>query len=218
MYTPPTLEGTLMVPGNAGGSNWGGVAVDEARQRLVANTMSLPWAVQLVPRDSIAAERARGDRSEYAELAPMRGTPYVLRRTSVLSPLGVPCGPPPWGQLAAVDLARGELSWQVTLGTTRDVTPLPLPFALGTPTLGAPLLTESGLVFIAATLDWYLRAFDAATGAELWRGRLPTGGFATPMTYRAGRRQFVVIAAMGYARAGVPVRDELVAFALPEAR
>jgi quinoprotein glucose dehydrogenase len=115
-----------------------------------------------------------------------------------------------------VDLASGELSWQVTLGTVRDITPLPLPFAFGTPTLGGPLLTESGLVFIAATMDWTLRAFDAASGKELWNGRLPTGGFATPMSYRAGGRQFVVIAAMGYGRAGVPVDDALIAFALPE--
>jgi quinoprotein glucose dehydrogenase len=207
-----------MYPGNAGGSNWGGVAVDDARQRLVANTQNLAWAVQLVPRESVDAERARGDRSEYSEYAPMRGTPYVMRRTLLTSPLGVPCSPPPWGQLAAVDLATGELSWQVTLGTLRDLLPLlPLPLRLGTPTLGGPLLTESGLVFIGATMDWYLRAFDAETGAELWKGRLPTGGMATPMTYRAGGRQFVVIAAMGYTRGGVPVRDELIAFALPPA-
>jgi len=218
MYTPPTLEGTLILPGNAGGSNWGGVAVDEARQRLVANTQNLAWAVQLVPRESIAAERARGDRSEYSEYAPMRGTPYVLRRTALLSPLGVPCNPPPWGQLAAVDLASGGISWQVPLGTTRDLTPLPIALALGTPTLGGPLLTESGLVFIAATMDWVLRAFDAESGKELWKGRLPTGGFATPMSYRAGGRQFVVIAAMGYDRAGVPIDDSLIAFALPESR
>jgi len=218
MYTPPTVEGTLMFPGNAGGSNWGGVAVDAARQRLVANTQNLAWAVQLVPRESVAGERARGDRSEYSEYAPMRGTPYVMRRAPVFSPLGVPCNPPPWGQLAAVDLASGELSWQVPLGTIRDITPFPIPLALGTPTLGGPLLTESGLVFIAATMDWYLRAFDAASGKELWKGRLPTGGFATPMTYRANGRQFVVIAAMGYGRAGVPVDDSLIAFALPESR
>jgi quinoprotein glucose dehydrogenase len=146
----------------------------------------------------------------------MRGTPYVMRRRTLLSPLGVPCNPPPWGELAAVDLSSGDISWQVPLGTIRDLTPLPLPLAYGTPTLGGPLLTESGLVFIAATMDWYLRAFDAATGEELWKARLPTGAFATPMTYRAGGRQFVVIAAMGYDRAGVPVRDELIAFALPQ--
>jgi quinoprotein glucose dehydrogenase len=166
-YTPPTFEGTLVFPGNAGGSNWGGVAVDDTRQRLVANTQNLAWAVQLVPRGSVDAERARGDRGEYSEYAPMRGTPYVMRRTLLTSPLGVPCSPPPWGQLAAVDLATGELSWQVTLGTLRDLLPVPLPLRLGTPTLGGPLLTESGLVFIGATMGCGRRAFPPAA----WRRR-----------------------------------------------
>ncbi|HEU4429717.1 MAG TPA: hypothetical protein VFT98_13230, partial [Myxococcota bacterium] len=82
-------------------------------------------------------------------------------------------------------------------------------------TLGGPLLTESGLVFIGATVDYYLRAFDAQTGEELWKGRLPTAAFATPMSYRAGGRQYVVVAAMGYGRGGIPVDDTLIAFALP---
>jgi len=216
MYTPPTLEGTLMMPGNAGGSNWGGVAVDEKRQRLVANTQSLPWAVTLIPRDDAAATTF--ERDEFAELAPMRGTPYVMARSLVMSPIGVPCNPPPWGALAAVDLAAGELSWQVPLGTLRDIAPVPLPLEIGVPNLGGPLLTESGLVFIAAAFDYYLRAYDAETGEELWKGRLPTGGIATPMSYRTreGGRQYVVIAAMGYGRAGIPVDDALIAFALPD--
>jgi quinoprotein glucose dehydrogenase len=214
IYTPPTLEGTLMVPGNAGGSNWGGVAVDEARQRLVANTQDLAFAVRLIPREGFDIDQAR-ERGEDAEYAPMRGTPFAMQRTMLMSPLGVPCMPPPWGRLAAVDLASGEISWQVTLGTIRDLTPIPLPIELGTPTLGGPLLTESGLVFIGATVDYYLRAFDAQTGEEMWKGRLPTAAFATPMSYRAGGRQYVVVAAMGYGRGGIPVDDTLIAFALP---
>ena len=216
IYTPPTLEGTLMVPGNAGGSNWGGVAVDQARQRLVANTQDLAFAVRLIPREGFDIDLAR-ERGEGAEYAPMRGTPFAMRRTLLMSPLGVPCMPPPWGRLAAVDLASGEISWQVTLGTLRDLTPLPLALELGTPTLGGPLLTESGLVFIGATADFYLRAFDAESGEELWKGRLPTVAFATPISYRAGGRQYVVIAAMGYGRGGLRVDDELIAFALPDA-
>jgi quinoprotein glucose dehydrogenase len=212
IYTPPGRGGTLVVPGNAGGINWGGVAVDEARQRLVANVQDLPWAVWLVPRDEPAPEIDR-----YGELAPMEGTPYRLHRELVVSPLGVPCTPPPWGELVAVDLGSGEVAWRTPFGTLRDLLPVPLPpITVGTPNLGGPLLTASGLVFIGAAFDRYLRAFDAASGEELWRARLPAGPQATPMSYRArdGGRQYVVIAATGYGRTGVPPGDAIVAFAL----
>jgi quinoprotein glucose dehydrogenase len=211
IYTPPALEGTLVVPGNAGGINWGGVAVDEASQRLVVNVQDLPWMVSLVPRDAPPPPLVR-----YGELAPMEGTPYRLRRELVVSPLGVPCTPPPWGELLAVDLASGEIAWRTPLGTLRDAAPIPLPpLTVGVPNLGGPLATASGLVFIGAAFDRYLRAFDAATGEELWRARLPAGPQATPMSYRArdGGRQFVVVAATGYGR-GMPPGDAIVAFAL----
>jgi quinoprotein glucose dehydrogenase len=143
-----------------------------------------------------------------------------VRREALLSPLGLPCIKPPWGQLAAIDLASGEIRWQVRLGTTRDISPVPVAWRSGTPNLGGPLVTASGLVFIGAAMDDYLRAFDAETGRELWKGRLPAGGQASPMTYLAdphpgdGGRQFVVIAAGGHSRAGTRLGDALVAFTL----
>jgi quinoprotein glucose dehydrogenase len=213
-YTPPSFEGSLMLPGNAGGSNWGGVAVDEETQRLIANTQDFPWAVALVSRED-ADPNARLEPDEYTENAPMSGTPYGLRRWRVSSPFGIPCSSPPWGELAAVDLAEGEIEWQVPLGTIRDVAPLPLPVELGIPNLGGPLLTAGGLVFIGAALENTFRAFDAESGEEVWSVRLPYGPQATPMTYRAGGRQFVVIAATGYGRAGLPAGDAIMAFALP---
>jgi quinoprotein glucose dehydrogenase len=147
----------------------------------------------------------------------MEGTPYALERVPLLSPLGALCNPPPWGVLSAVDVATGELRWEVTLGTTRDMAPWPLWLALGTPNQGGPITTASGLTFIAATTDHFLRAFSTDTGQELWSGRLPTSGHATPMTYRLGpeSRQFVVIAAGGHGLLGTPAGDALVAFALP---
>ncbi|MCP4005885.1 MAG: PQQ-binding-like beta-propeller repeat protein, partial [bacterium] len=190
IYTPPTIEGTLVVPGNAGGSNWGGVAVDEANQRLIANTQNLPWMVALIPR-SEAVDLKKEGRDEYAEFAPMRGTPYVLKRSLLMSPLGLPCSKPPWGELAAVDLVSGEIEWQVPLGTVRDLSPVPLPWKLGVPNLGGPLVTGGGLIFIGAALEKAFRAFDAETGEEIWNTRLPFGPQATPMTYSAGGRQFV---------------------------
>jgi quinoprotein glucose dehydrogenase len=215
IYTPPSLgEGSLMYPGNAGGSNWGGVAVDAERGLLVANVMQLPFVVSLFPSAEYESARAQ-QRHERVEISPQRGTPFALRREPLLSPLGVPCTPPPWGKLVAVDLEAGTIRWDVPLGTLYDVTPVPLPITLGTPNVGGPLLTGSGLLFIGAALDDFLRAFDAATGRELWRGRLPAGGQATPMTYLADGRQFVVIAAGGHGSAGSRLGDFMVAYALP---
>jgi quinoprotein glucose dehydrogenase len=134
----------------------------------------------------------------------------------MLSAIGIPCNSPPWGTLAAVDLATGEIRWQVRLGTVRDISPLPIPWKLGTPNLGGPLVTGGGLIFIGAAMDDYLRAFDVESGEELWKGRLPAGGQATPMTYRLDGRQYVVIAAGGHARAGTKLGGHLLAFALPE--
>jgi hypothetical protein len=110
-----------------------------------------------------------------------------------------------------VDTATGEVKWEVPLGTIQDLAPVPLPIRWGTPSQG-------GLVFIGASMDNYLRAFDLETGKELWKGRLPAGGQATPMSYRLGEngRQFVVIAAGGHGRLGTDIGDSVVAFALPE--
>lgn len=216
MYTPPAVnKPTLMYPGNAGGSNWGGVAADPVNRILVANTMDLAWIVYLIPREDVEeAKRQEPD----AEISRQEGTPFGMRREALLSSLGLPINPPPWGTLAAIDLSSGNILWQNPLGTVRDIAPVPLPVKFGVPNLGGPLITASGVVFIAAAMDDYLRAFDLKTGEELWKGRLPAGGQATPMTYRldpAGR-QYVVVAAGGHGRAGSRLGDSLVAFALPE--
>ena len=136
----------------------------------------------------------------------------------LVSPLGAPCTAPPWGTLSAVDLAEGTLLWEVPLGTLEGMAPWPVSRIRGTPTFGGPAVTASGLIFIAATTDPYLRAFDVETGEELWRGELPTTGNAVPMTYRvrAEGRQYVVIAAGGHFSGQTPAGDHLVAFALPE--
>ena len=141
-----------------------------------------------------------------------------MTRDFLVSFLGLPCSPPPWGTLVGIDLATGELRWEVPLGTTEDLAPLPFGLGLGVPSQGGPIVTASGLVFIAATMDDYLRAFDVESGEELWRGRLPAGGQATPLTYRVGQdsKQFVVIAAGGHALMGTTQGDAVVAFTLGE--
>jgi quinoprotein glucose dehydrogenase len=212
IYTPPTVRGSIMYPGNAGGVNWGGVAVHPRRQLLVTNTLDVPWMVRMVPRAEFAAEKQRYPGQE---VSPQDGTPFGMRRELLLSPLGLPCNRPPWGTLVAVDLASGDIAWQVPLGTTRDLLPIPISINLGTPSLGGPAITESGLVFIGAAMDDYLRAFDLASGEELWWARLPAGGQATPMLYEVDGRPFVLIAAGGHSRAGTRLGDSLVAFSLP---
>jgi quinoprotein glucose dehydrogenase len=133
-----------------------------------------------------------------------------------MSPWNLPCVAPPWGTLAAVDLSRNAIAWQVPLGTTRDLTPWFIPArTIGTPVSGGPIITAGGLVFVAAAMDNYLRAFDLDSGRELHKARLPAGCQATPMTYLAAGRQFVVIAAGGHGKMGTEQGDYVVAFALP---
>ncbi len=218
MYTPPSLRGSLMYPGNAGGSNWGGIAVEPARKIAIVRNSDLPWAVKLIERDQLAAYRAQ---RPGREIGPQTGARYGMHREMLVSPLGLPCNPPPWGTLSAIDLNAGEILWQVPHGSVRDLAPLPLPVDLGIPGLGGPIVTAGGLVFIAAALDDYLRAYDVETGEELVKLRLPAGGQATPMSYRVtfadgSARQYVVIAAGGHARGGSRLGDSLVAFALEE--
>ena len=131
-----------------------------------------------------------------------------MKRELLLSPFGIPCTPPPWGVLAGVDLARGEIVWRRTLGE--------IVLELGTPSLGGPIVTAGGLVFIGATMDNSLRAFDVTTGKERWKGNLSAPGLATPMTYTWEGRQYVVIYAGGNAVTGLELGDTLIAFGLPD--
>ena len=123
IYTPPSLEGTIMLPSDAGGSNWGGLAFDADRQLAFANVTNVAMVVRLIPRAEATADaNASGD---LRGLGAQRGTPYAVSREILFSPLGIPCNPPPWGTLAAVDMSAGEIRWQVPLGTTRDLAPWP---------------------------------------------------------------------------------------------
>jgi quinoprotein glucose dehydrogenase len=217
IFTPVSLEGTIQFPGAVGGTNWGSVAFEPKRGWVILNMSHLPSVTGLIPREQF--DSGQFEPPDDAALSQMRGTPYGLFRISaMLSPLGLPCIKPPWGTILAVDTATGEVKWEVPLGTIRDVAPVPLPLRWGMPSQGGPIVTESGLIFIGATMDNYLRAFDLETGRELWKGRLPAGGQATPMSYRVSEngRQFVVIAAGGHGRLGTDIGDSVVAFALPE--
>jgi quinoprotein glucose dehydrogenase len=205
IFTPPSLQGTLVLPSNIGGAHWGGVAIDPVRQLAVVPVNRIAAMVQLLPREGLdlarakAEERRLGDDYEYNM---MHGTPYVMRRRMLLAPSRLPCTPPPFGSLVAVDLRTGALRWSVPLGSPSALLPKELtdkvPPDWGSPNLGGPIVTAGGLVFIGAALDRALHAFDIDTGREIWTGPLPASGKATPMSYRlASGEQFVAIAAGG---------------------
>lgn len=218
VFTPPSVRGTIAFPGNLGGMNWSSGAFEPRRQLFVTNVNILPMEIHLIPRDRYQPIEQAAKRGEFrAEVSPQHGTPYGMSRQVLTSPSGLPCNPPPWGELVAVDLSSGTIRWHVPLGTTVDRFPNAPLVVLGTPSLGGPIVTAGGLVFIGSALDDYLRAFDVETGAELWKGRLPAGGQAMPMTYqlRPNGKQFVVIAAGGHGKLGTTLGDALVAFALP---
>jgi len=215
IFTPPSLEGSIERPGYAGGSNWGSGAWDPERNLLIANVMDVPMIVALIPRDKLDAEYDSGAYKGW-EFASQRGTPYGMRRTLLASPLGVPCTAPPWGKLVAVDLAQGKIAWEKPLGTSRDKATWPFWYIQGAPNMGGPLTTAGGLVFIGAATDNFLRAFDTASGEELWTMRIPAGAQATPMSYAIGGKQYIVVAAGGHAKLSTTRGDYILAFALPK--
>jgi quinoprotein glucose dehydrogenase len=214
LFTPPSTQGTIVYPFTGGGTNWGGLSFDAKRNVVFVNTSSVMHEVTLIPAKDIDAMRKA---HPHEEISRNRGAPFGMWRRTLLSPWGLPCNPPPWGQLHAVDMHSGKILWSVPLGTSEDLAPFSqyLLGKVGVPNSGGPISTDSGLVFIGAAMDNYLRAFDASTGAELWQGRLPAGGQATPMTYMWKGRQYVVIAAGGHEKSGTKRGDQLIAFALP---
>jgi quinoprotein glucose dehydrogenase len=166
--------------------------------------------VRLIPRVGLDSARRSTPNRVGSEFAPMQGTPYAMYRELLLLPTFVPCTPPPFGALVGVDLRAGVVAWRVPLGG-----PTPgAPSSTGTPNLGGAITTAGGVTFIAATLDRTFRAFETRTGRELWQAILPAGGKATPMTYAADGRQFVVIAAGGNG-GSFGTGDAIMAYALP---
>jgi quinoprotein glucose dehydrogenase len=210
IFTPPSVQGTLVFPSNVGGVNWGSAAYDAQRHILFMDTNRLPIFVKLIPRDQFEDQRKSASSEDrlHGEFARQTGAPFGMFRTPLLSPKGFPCITPPWGTVAAVDLFSGKKVWDMPLGSF-------IPgMNTGTITLGGPMVTAGGLVFTAATMDNYLRAFDSETGKEVWKYELPAGGQATPMTYVVKGKQYLVIAAGGHGKLGTKQGDYVLAFTL----
>jgi quinoprotein glucose dehydrogenase len=221
-FTPPSLQGSLIYPGNFGVFNWGAIAVDPARGVAFTTPDYLAFVSQLVPRPDDRTPVVQGDKRPADSLPALNenfGAPFAVKLRAFTSRFGIPCQQPPWGMVAGADLRTGRIAWQHRNGTVRDLAPVPMPFRMGVPNLGGPIVTAGGVAFLTGTLDYYVRAYDVTTGRELWRDRLPAGGQATPMTYLgADGRQYLLAVAGGHGSLGTKAGDYVIAYALPKPR
>jgi quinoprotein glucose dehydrogenase len=214
LFTPPSLEGTIIFPGNVGGVNWGSSAFEPSRGLLIVASDRLSTIVKLIPRDKLSEEIATARQNRFdMEVGRQAGTPYAMMREHLRAPSGLPCNAPPWSELIAVDLATGMKKWSVPLGSV----PLPNGKSIaGGLAMGGPMVTAGDLIFVAATTsEQKLRAFDVESGKELWAGDLPASAQSTPMTYSVDGKQYIVICAGGHGKVGSKMGDSVVAFALP---
>ncbi len=228
IYTPPTADRPFIeYPGNNGGSDWGSLSVDVRRGVIVSNYNMFPSYTVLVPRAvddalgvfDLSDPRYRGPGP--GNNRPQAGLPYgVSANQGWVMPTGVLCKQPPYGGIRAIDLATGKTLWDHPFGTAQRNGPwgIPsmLPFRIGVPNNGGPVTTASGLIFIAATTDDFIRAIDLKTGKTVWEDQLPAGGQAAPMIYEQNGKQYVVIMAGGHHSMLTPAGDYLIAYTLPD--
>ncbi|MBP1127986.1 MULTISPECIES: glucose/quinate/shikimate family membrane-bound PQQ-dependent dehydrogenase [Pseudomonas] len=214
-FTPPSLQGSIVYPGNFGVFDWGGISVDPVRQIAFVNPSYMAFKSKLIPAAEIAKQGPRVSETEGVQ--PNKGAPYGVILEALLSPLGLPCQAPAWGYVAAVDLTNHQTIWMHKNGTVRDSSPIPIPLTMGVPSLGGTFTTAGGVAFLSGTLDQYLRAYDVKNGKQLWEGRLPAGAQTTPMTYTGkDGKQYVLVMAGGHGSLGTKQGDYVMAFKLPD--
>lgn len=212
-FTPPSLRGSLLYPGVAGGIDWGGMSYDPERGLLLVPTMHLAQTIRLIPRSTGQTEGSE----------PQRGSPFSAQLAQFMTRLGVPCQRPPYARLTAIDMNTRKIVWQRPVGTAETIGPLGipsnLPLTIGAPpVIGGGITTAGDLTFIGAFGDRRLRAIDNRTGQQIWSVRLPGGNQAPPITYRTPvtHRQVVVMVSGKWADLGashdVPVH--VLAYAL----
>jgi quinoprotein glucose dehydrogenase len=220
IFTPPSLEGSITFPGPSGGMNWSSAALDPASGILVTTQTHLLWMTQLLPR-AAADKKTLSGNERGKQFVLQEGTPYAAFRFPILSPLGTPCSPTPWGSLTAVDLKSGKVLWRRSLGTTRDLAPFPIWAESGTPNFGGAMITAGGLAFATGTTDHFLRAYDLHSGDLLMKIRTDGLVSTVPSTYRldGSQRQYLVVGMAGSSIKNGSFGEavyRMVAYALPE--
>jgi quinoprotein glucose dehydrogenase len=216
VFTPPSMRGSLITPGNVGGMNWSGATYDPERKLLIANTNRLAALITLYPKTENTRQSVNTALPR-AEIAMQEGTPYIMSREYLFTVENgeiIMQTKPPWGSLAAIDLASGKLKWEQPLGMMMNPAKYPDAAKWGSINFGGATTTAGGLTFIAAGMDGFFRAFSTDNGEVLWQAMLPAAGHAAPITYQLNGKQYVVIAAGGHGKLGSKLGDYIVAFSL----
>ncbi|WP_020596046.1 pyrroloquinoline quinone-dependent dehydrogenase [Spirosoma panaciterrae] len=217
-FTPPSLQGSIIIPGNVGGIHWGGMSYDPSSGLLITNVNRLAALIRLIPREELSGTLRNNEELLRAETGMQAGTPYVMKRSYLFQPKDgglLMQTPPPWGTLVALNLQKGTLAWEVPLGYMLDLGKYPEAKQWGSLNFGGAITTAGGLVFVAASFDGHLRAFKTEDGSLQWEAPLPASAQATPMTYQVNGQQYIVIAAGGHGKLGTKLGDFVMAFKLP---
>jgi quinoprotein glucose dehydrogenase len=215
-YTPPSLKGTLAFPATAGGVEWGGGALDPTTNTYVVNSSQVAQIYKLVKRDDynqINAGKNVEQKNANGYFA-QEGAPYGFELQTFLNPLGMPCWNGPYGTLSSYDLNTGKLNWQEPFGEVQKWG-FYMPDSWGSVTIGSPVITKTGVIFIGASMDSRVRAIDLKTGKVLWKALVDAPAVAEPAIYTYKGKEYVVFAAGGNSILEPKVGDQLIAFALP---
>lgn len=214
-FTPPSLNGSIAYPSTISGAEWGGGAVDPESQTFVVNHTQVVQIYRLLDRDEYNLE-TNNDTRETGGFAPMKDSPYGFDLSVFLNPLGMPCWKPPYGELSAYDLKTGDLLWRRPMGAVQQWGFF-MPDSWGSVTIGGPVITKGGVIFIGASMDSKVRAFDQKTGDLLWKAQVDAPAVAMPAVYTYKGKQYVVFVAGGNSILTPRVSDQVIAFTLPDA-
>jgi quinoprotein glucose dehydrogenase len=189
-FAPVRMTDTVIFPGPDGGFNWGGGSYDPKLGYFFINSHDRGEVTRMVPRTAPAP-------NQKGAADPSTQPPYVRKSAgNIINPAtGWPCQSPPWGELFAINVNTGDVAWRIPFGRVESLEKLGVKDT-GAYNIGGSVATASGLLFIGATSDAYFHAYESKTGKLLWETKLPTNGYANPITYSGKNgKQYVAIVA-----------------------